>query len=151
MPQSAHPLDEVQVTASKFTRETLKRLTIQFVKSHASVNPAIHQIGRWRSNVCPRVSGLQPVASAFVRHRVTEVARAVGAPTGAIDKACEVNVEIVFSPEPQPLLNHIAKAYPSLLGSNRLSGDITTQRAIRSWYVTGTRKVTEWSPIRLRR
>ncbi len=138
-PQNSHPLQEVQVTASKLDRRTLKRVAIQFVKLHGAVSPVIRQIGRWQADVCPRVTGLNSAASALVSRRVEEVAQSVGAPTRGVGKRCTVNVEIVFTPEPQQLLNHIAKAYPELLGSSRSVGDTVFHRAIQSWYLTGTR------------
>jgi hypothetical protein len=138
-PQDSHPLQEVQVTASKLDRHTLKRVAIQFVKSHGAASPVIGQIGRWRADVCPKVTGLNPRADAFVSRRVEQVARRVGAPTRGVGKGCAVNVEIVFTPEPQQLLNHIAKAYPLLLGSSRSAGDTSFRHAIQSWYLTGTK------------
>jgi hypothetical protein len=140
-PQDSHPLQEVRVTASKLDRRTLKRVAIQFVKLHGAVSPVIHQIGRWQADVCPRVTGLEPAANALVSRRVEQVARSVGAPTGGVGKRCAVNVEIVFTPEPQHLLNHISKAYPVLLGSSRSAGDTIFRHAIQSWYLTGTKSV----------
>jgi hypothetical protein len=145
-PQDSHSLQEVRVTASKLDRRTLKRVAIQFVKLHGAVSPVIHQIGRWRADVCPRVTGLYAGAAAFVSRRVKEVARSVGAPTPRVGQKCTVNVEIVFTPQPQQLLNHIAKVYPALLGSSRSSGDTTFHHAIQSWYLTGTRAVEGWNP-----
>jgi hypothetical protein len=145
-PQDVHPLQQVQVTASKLDRHTLKLVAIQFVKLHGAVSPLIHQIGRWRADVCPKVTGLNPRADAFVSRRVQEVARSVGAPTRGVGKGCAVNVEIVFTPEPQQLLNHIAKSYPMLLGSSRSAGDTTFRHAIQSWYLTGTRVVNGVNP-----
>jgi hypothetical protein len=140
-PQDSRPLQEVQVTASKLDRRTLKRVAIEFVKLHGAVSPVIHQIGRWRMDVCPWVTGLNPAGSAFVSHRVVQVAQSVGAPTPSAGKKCPVNVEIVFTPQPQELLDHIAKTYPMLLGSSRSAGDTIFHRAIQSWYLTGTRAV----------
>ncbi|HEV2700221.1 MAG TPA: hypothetical protein VGV09_01220 [Steroidobacteraceae bacterium] len=144
--QDAQSLAEVLVTAAKLPRETLKRIASQFVKSHAAVNPVIHQIGRWSTALCPRVTGLKPAASAFVMKRVTGVARSIGAPASQVGKGCPVNLEIVFTAEPQQLLNHIAKAYPSLLGSSRTPGDAIARRAVQSWYTTGTKAPDGWSP-----
>ncbi|HEX3836933.1 MAG TPA: hypothetical protein VHW25_08230 [Steroidobacteraceae bacterium] len=144
-PQNSGPLAQVVVSAARLPREQLKRVAIQFVKSHGAVSPVIHQIGRWQAKVCPRVTGLQPAANAFVSRHVTEVAHSVGAPSG-IGKGCPVNVEIVFTAQPQLLLNHIAKAYPALLGSSRSPSDATSHRAIQSWYTTGTRVMTGWTP-----
>ena len=144
--QDADPLSEVVVTASKLPRQTLNHLAIQFVKAHAAENPTIHQIGRWHAELCPQVSGLQPAATAFISHRVTEIARSVGASGSEAGKGCSGNVRIVFTAEPQRLLDHIAKAYPELLGSSRSRGDAISYRAIQAWYVTGTKVMTGWTP-----
>lgn len=144
-PGHSAPVQEVQVTASKLPRKTLKHLAIRFVKSHGEATPAIHQVGSWQANVCPQVSGLSPAASAFVSHRVTDIARSVGAPTSQAS-GCGVNVVIVFTHEPQQLLDHMAADHPSMLGSNRSSGDTTFHRAVQSWYVTGTKAINGWNP-----
>jgi hypothetical protein len=146
LPQDSDQLQEVVVTASKLPRQTLKRLATQFAESHGAEDPVVHQIGRWRADVCPRVSGLQPAVNAFVSRRVTEVARRVGAPTGKVGKACTVNVVIVFTLQPQQLLDHFATDYPSFLGSSRSAGDTKFQHAIQSWYVTGTNVMNGWTP-----
>jgi hypothetical protein len=145
-PQDSPPLQEVRVTASKLDRHTLKRVAIQFMNLHAAVSPVIHQIGRWRANVCPGVAGLNPASGAYVSGRVTEIARSVGAPTEVKGRKCRTNVEIVFTSQPQQLLNHIAKAYPWLLGSSRSAGDSTFRHPIQSWYLTGTRAMEGWTP-----
>ena len=148
-PQDSHSIAEVQVTASKLDQRTLERVVTQFAKSHGAANAAVHQIGRWRVVVCPEVTGLRAAAGAFVSRRVTEVARSVGAPApeaATSGKGCAVNVHIVFTPQPQQLLDHVAKAYPVLLGSSRSPGDALSRHAIQSWYVTGT-KVDGWNPI----
>ncbi len=145
-PQDSRPLQEVQVTASKLDRRTLKRVAIQFVELHGAVSAEIHQIGRWRLNVCPRVTGLNPAANAFVSRRVSKIARSVGAPTAGAGRKCQANIEIVFTPKPQQLLNHVAKAYPILLGSSRSAGDTTFRHSIQSWYLTGTRSAEGFNP-----
>ncbi len=147
-PQESHPLQEVQVTASRLDRRTLKRVAIQFVRLHGAASPVgyqIAQIGRWQMGVCPRVTGLKAAATALVSRRVEEIARTVGAPTPGVGKRCATNVEIIFTPEPQQLLSHIAKAYPALLGSPRSAGDTTFRGAIESWYLSRTRPVAEWN------
>jgi hypothetical protein len=76
--------------------------------------------------------------------RVEEIARRVGA--RALAPKCQVNVEIVFTSEPQKLLDHIAKAFPVLLGSSRSAGDTSFSRAIQPWYLTGTTSTTGFQP-----
>jgi hypothetical protein len=136
----------VQVIASKLDPQQLNRVAMKFVESHAAVDPAIHQMSRWRAGLCPSVTGLTPAAAAFVTNRIEEVARNVGAQRVAVDPKCEVNVQIVFTTEPQKLVDHIAEASPALLGSSRSSGDTAFSRAIESWYFTGTTSTAGFQP-----
>ena len=80
-PEDSHPLQEVQVTASKLDRHTLKRVTIEFVESHTVPSSTIDQLGRWRMDVCPRTTGLEASQAELVSRRVLAVAQSVGAPT----------------------------------------------------------------------
>ena len=139
VPQDPHALPQVQVNGSKLDERTLDRAAMQFVESHAAASSIIHQMGRWRAAICPQVTGLAPAAGTYVSNHVEEVARSVGAPAPRVGKKCTVNVEIVFTPEPQKLLDHVAKVYPVMLGSSRSAGDTAFSRAIQAWYLTGTR------------
>ena len=72
----------------KMDAPTLSRAVSQFVQSHAKPGALSGQVGRWRENVCPTVSGLQRAAGEFVSRGITSVARGVGAPTPATGKKC---------------------------------------------------------------
>ena len=98
------------------------------------------QIQRWRLAPCPRVTGLAPAASAVVSRRVEEIARSVGAWTRGTDTNCSANVEVVFTNEPQQLLDRLAQA--AFSGTARLpsaGGRHHFNRAIQAWYLAGTR------------
>jgi hypothetical protein len=143
----SQPLDEVVISAQKFDRRILFHVLIpHFVQSHGAPSSQIEQVARWHSGVCPQTTGLQPVYAEFVTRRVVTAAQTAGAPTHGIDKKCSINIEIVFTPAPQELLDHIAKAYPTLLGSSRSPSDTTFRRAIQAWYLTGTRSMAGWNP-----
>jgi hypothetical protein len=147
---SAQPLDEV-IVRGKADLPTLKHQIHQFVQSHAKPSTLIGQIGRWREQVCPFVTGLQDAASEIVSHQIESVARNVGAPTATSGKKCEVNIEVVFTGEPQALLDHIATTkYRSLLGYYRKSElkQVTTfNRPVQAWYMTGTHSIDAGLPI----
>jgi hypothetical protein len=152
--QSEPPLQEVTVTAKRVQdHDTLVHAVSGFVESHSAPEASrTSQIGRWYEKVCPLVTGLQPAARDFITREILEVARTVGAPTGSVGKKC-VTVEIVFTREPQALLDHIAKSYRPLLGFNPASQtqkqwwkSVTTfSRPIQAWYETGTRP-TDYQP-----
>jgi hypothetical protein len=141
---ASQPLQEVTVNAQRVLDEkTLSHAVSSFVESHAAAGTRINQIGRWYDDICPVVTGLQPPARDFVTREVLEVARAVGAPTRPAGKQCAGNVEIVFTRQPQALLDHVAKSYKVVLGYFPRKEDAAQARTfngpIQAWYETGTR------------
>jgi hypothetical protein len=145
------PLQEVTVTARRLQdHRALARAVSGFVASHSAPGTGINQIGRWHEPVCPLVTGLQPPAQEFVTQEILAVARSVGAPTGSAGRKCEVTVEIVFTREPQALLNRIAKTFKPLLGFYPVSQakQMTIfSRPVQAWYETGTRSMDIEMPI----
>jgi hypothetical protein len=148
---SEQTLQEVTVTARRLQdHRTLAYAVTGFVASHASPGTRTNQIGRWHEPVCPLVTGLQPSGRDFITREILDVARGVGAPTGSVGKKCEVTVEIVFTREPQVLLDRIAKTYRPLLGfypASQVKQMTTFIRPIQAWYVTGTRAMDIQRPI----
>ena len=145
---NVQPLDEVTVVG-KTDRPTLNREIQQFVQSHARPSALIGQIGRWREKVCPAVTGLQGAAAEFVSHQIQNVARRVGAPSVTSGKKCSANIEVLFTGEPQALLDQIAAKYPPLLGYYRKSElkQVTTfNHPVQAWYMTGTRSLDAGLP-----
>jgi hypothetical protein len=142
---SEQTLQEVTVTAARVQdQRALARAVSGFVTSHAAPGTRINQIGRWHEPVCPLVSGLQPPGQDYITRKILDVARAVGAPTGSAGRKCAATVEIVFTREPQALLDRIAKAYRPLLGfypASQVKQTTTFSRPIQAWYVTGTRSM----------
>jgi hypothetical protein len=136
-------LQEVTVTAiRKMDPRTLSHAVTGFVESHSAPGMRINQLGRWDDPVCPFVTGLQRPAQEFIVREILDVARDAGAPAGSVGKKCEVTVEIVFTRQPQALLDHIAKDYRLFLGffpRAQWRQMTTFSRPIQAWYVTGTR------------
>ncbi len=146
---NGQPQEEVTVVG-KTDLPKLKHEIHQFVQSHARPSTLIGQIGRWREKVCPAVTGLQGPAAEVVAHRIESVARSVGAPTVSPGKKCPVNIEVVFTGEPQALLDHIAATkYRPLLGYYRateLKQVTTFSHPVQAWYMTGTRSIDAGLP-----
>ncbi len=111
------------------------------MQTYAAVsNPEVNQIGRWHDPVCVVVLGLpRAEQAAAIKARIESVAQAVGLP--AARAGCAANVEIVFTPEPQHVMDIVAKRREYLLGyyhvhnRDRLK---TVTGPIQSWYVTST-------------
>jgi hypothetical protein len=145
------PLQEVSVTAPRLKAHSeLSHAVAGFVASHSAAGARINQIGRWQQPVCPEVTGLEPRGRDFVTRKIMEVARGVGAPTGTFGKKCPITVEIVFTREPQRLLDRIATSYRLMLGfyPAALRKQMTTfNRPIQAWYETATRSMETQMPI----
>ena len=142
---SGQTLQEVTVTAARLhDPAALARAVTDFVASHSAPGTRTNQIGRWHEPVCPLVTGLPPPIQDVITREILDVARSVGAPTRPAGKKCAVTVEIVFTGEPQALLDHIAKSYKPLLGfypTSQVKQMTTFSRPIQAWYETGTRSM----------
>ncbi len=149
VPSNGQLQEEVTVVG-KTDLPKLKHEIHQFVLSHAKPSTLIGQIGRWREKVCPAVTGLQGAAAEVVSHQIESVARNVGAPTVGSGKKCSVNIEVVFTGEPQALVDHIAATkFRPLLGYYRGTDlQVTTfNHPVQAWYMTGTRSIDAGPPI----
>lgn len=133
----ALPTEKVIVTAPKQVREAVIR---DFIKSYAAPSPMIDKIARWREPICPAAVGLPPEYTKLVTERVRQVATMVDAPVDSRE-ACRANIDIVFTPKPQALLDDIRKRRPMFLGYHDVSqaGRIATvSHPVQAWYTTQT-------------
>jgi hypothetical protein len=133
----------VTVTAQGLpSRKVIEKQSSDFVQHFAGIsNPEIDQIGRWHEAVCAQVEGLPPEQAAMVKARIESVAQAVGLPA-AWAKGCRANVEIVFSDQPQAVMDVVARRREDLLGYYHVHDRDklkTVSRPIQSWYTTATR------------
>jgi hypothetical protein len=144
-------LPEVTVIG-KMDKHTLDHVINQFIESHAEPSPVISQIGRWREEVCPKVTGLQDPYRDFVSNGIIKLARSVGAPARLNPTKCSANIEVVFTPDPQALLAGITQKYRSLLGyypTTEAKQATTFTHPIQAWYVTGSRTLNGFLPPKM--
>jgi hypothetical protein len=124
--------------------------TTQFVREHLPESAFSEQYPRFRDGICAQILGLPPEFNAFVAKRLGEIALEVGAPL-AKSPRCTPNVHIVFTAQPQALLDDIAKRRDILLGfywnDAHLKRLAAFKRPIGAWYVTRTR--TQFGESRL--
>jgi len=112
----------------------------EYVRSHGFAGVRIGQLARWSDPVCPVAIGLDPAFNTFVVKRVNEIAARAGAPVPT-RQPCEPNIEILFTPNPQALLNDVRKHSPELLGfhwhaeARKLAA---VKHPIQAWYATAT-------------
>jgi hypothetical protein len=120
--------------------KTVQRQTFDFVQKYAATpNPEIEQITRWRDPVCVQVEGLQDAQAALIKARIADVAKSVGLP--AARSSCGANVEILFTDQPQAMMDAVARRREQLLGYyHRHDHDRLKKvtRPIQAWYVTAT-------------
>lgn len=85
-----------------------------FVDSHSALT-RLEKIARWEDGVCPHITGLPANFVTFINKRIRDVATSVGAPANA-DANCKANIEIVFTNQPQELMNTVREKTPVVLG-----------------------------------
>lgn len=130
---------DVESVTVNGTRE--RQVIDKFVKSLAAPAHLSGKITRWEDGVCPITVGLRPAATKFVSARLRAVAGEAGAPVGRPD--CTPNIEIVFTTDPQGLMNTVRKERPQLLGfaytTHQMDDLARVTHPIQAWYTTQTR------------
>ena len=128
--------DSVTVTAGKIPKEVIDA----FIASQAVPSQALDQMARWNVPVCPMVVGVPRDFARFVEKRIRDVAAEVGAPAR---EACKQNVSIIFTPEPQSIVNEIRRRSSAFIGYHHSTaqGDKLAKvtHPIQAWHMTGTR------------
>lgn len=139
---AAAGMPEVTVIAPKPpTAEQIAGDSIStFIRSHGKPGERTGQLGRWISAICPKTLGLTQGFNDFVSARVQAIAAAVHVPRQT-QPSCTPNAYIIFTTEPQKLLDDAADRKPELLGFHYIA-EIkrvkTVDHPIQAWYVTGT-------------
>jgi hypothetical protein len=128
--------ESITVTGEKVPEQVIK----DFVKSHAGAAPALGKMAKWVRPICPAVTGLSPAMNDFVSKRLREAALSVDAPVdGKIP--CAANIDIVFTRQPQMLLDGVRKEHPVLLGFHlaaQAEEAAKVRYPIQAWYGTET-------------
>ncbi len=119
--------------------KTIQRQARSFVETHAAPVAKINQIGRWHEPICVQVVNLIPEQAAMIQARVEDVAKAVGL---KVEKpGCRSNIQIVFTSQPQALIDRVAQRDEHDLGFHWRS-DLNKVKAvthpIQAWYKTAT-------------
>jgi hypothetical protein len=114
--------------------------SLNFVTSHGQ--PAhLGQLARWTGPVCPVTLGLSPEMNALVSDRVKALDFKVGAPQARRPVRCKPNIEILFTDQPQALMDLVAKKRNVLLGFHYIPGERSMTRVTRpvqAYYLTET-------------
>jgi hypothetical protein len=127
------------VTVESTKPEELKKQAYSFVQTYAQTTQNLDQLARWDIPVCVSVQGLPADASAQVKARVEEVAKALK--VRVQPKGCKANIQVFFTDQPQALMDRVAVEHEEMLGYwHRTDRDKlkTVTHPIQAWYVTAT-------------
>ncbi|HMH65376.1 MAG TPA: hypothetical protein VK515_07305 [Rhizomicrobium sp.] len=130
------PTEHVTVNAAKLAPAEKLR---DFVRTYTARSGAAGKMARWKSGICPVVTGLPEAHSKFVTARVRQVARQVGAPVGAA--TCKANIDIVFTLHPQVLMDDVRQKHHVYLGYHEVAEEArlaTVTHPVQAWYTTQT-------------
>ena len=136
-PHPAAPTENVTVTVIKDGEAAVGK----FVEGMTVPTRVTGKVARWKNGVCPIVVGLPSEAAKLLVQKIRTLAAEVGAPVNPKDP-CPGNIEVIFTGQPQALLDNIRIMHPVLLGyyDNSAQADklATSTRPIQSWYSTAT-------------
>ena len=141
--QTETPIDTVTVIGRRpMDQEMIRTVIAPFVKLHAARDRNSGLLVREApAGVCPLTLGLPAAFDDFVTARIVSVARSIAAPVQQIGR-CEPNVEVLFTGDPQSVVNGLArKTQGEILGFHyvhEVQGLIHVSRPIQAWYITGT-------------
>jgi hypothetical protein len=129
--------ESVTVTAAGSSKEQIER----FVQQYAAASARLDRLARWENVICPVTLGLPVDQNQAVSTRIREIAAMVGA--GKTPKGhCSPRIIVIFTAQPQDVMDAIKRDYPRLLGRHYYS---QTERVSRmahpaqAWYGTATR------------
>jgi hypothetical protein len=123
----------------------------RFVASHGKPQALTGLQTRWDVGICPRTQGLLPELNSFVTERIQALASHVGVESQSNtdcashrsrgEFALNPNIMVIFTHQPQKLLDDIASHRVELLGfhyPNETRKLKVVDRPIQAWYVTAT-------------
>jgi hypothetical protein len=135
----ASAIETVIVTAPKDVDQAVH----DFVHTYAKPTPLMGKMARWSKGapLCPNAVGLTPDFNSFIIARIRQVADMVGAPLQT-KLPCKPNMVVLFTPQPQALLDVVRAQKPVLLGYHstaQMEAMTRVSHPIQAWYATATR------------
>ena len=103
------------------------------IRSIATPSALRGTISRWQGGLCPRTDGLSSQnLNGYVTNRIREIAAQAGAPLA--QQPCKTNVEVVFTDDPQAVLDKARQVNSDALGYHPAA---IISHAVQAWYETG--------------
>jgi hypothetical protein len=131
---AGNTVPETIIVNGRRVPNTPNAIAHEMIRSFAAPSVLLNQIPRWRLGVCPRTDGLsRRNFNDYVTARIRAVAALAGAPVKALP--CKPNLEVVFTDDPQRVLDWYHKTDSQILGYH---GATLVSHPIQVWYETGT-------------
>lgn len=127
--QAGQPEAEIIVQAPP--RDVLR----SFVKSLTQFGPT-DQIARWKGEICPAVTGIDPAQAEFMIARIAEVGSSVGLRRRS---KCSTPMVVIITPDAAGLADEFSRDYPITLrtdGRRRLKAFVNSTSPVRWISVT---------------
>jgi hypothetical protein len=136
-PSFSLPPESITVTATKPSDAAIKA----YVETRAVETHIAGKMAHWTIGVCPLTVGLRDTFTKYISNRIREIAKAVGAPVND-NPSCRPNIEVMFTLNPQTLLDNVRKTQPYYLGyyNSQVQADQLAKvtHPIQAWYTTTT-------------
>ena len=133
-PKNDARLETVIVTAPRYhfgiTPDAIAHGVIRSIVTPSALRGTI---SRWQGGLCPRTDGLSSQnLNGYVTNRIREIAAQAGAPLA--EQPCKTNVEVVFTDDPQAVLDKARQVNSDALGYHPAA---VISHAVQAWYETG--------------
>jgi hypothetical protein len=141
-PPAASPPSGASTAVSKVTiesarqRQAVRRQVNRFVASVIAQRGS-ESIVRWNEPVCPLVAGLPRNFGEFILARISQAARAAGAPLAG--STCRANLFVIATEHPEVVLKKWLAGDPQIDtrdGIERVRNFLESTRPVRVWYNT---------------
>lgn len=131
------PPTDQELAGDSLSDFIMHHATVRYVSTNTTRN-----LARWRGgkqSICPLTVGLSPIYDAFVTARLRALATYVGAPVQS--EPCKINVQILFTNNPQQSMDDVIKWATVAFGIRYSGGmkDLLAYRsdhAIQGFYIT---------------
>lgn len=134
--QTPAPNDSVTVQG---TQE--EQAVTRFVQASVTPTRMTGKTARWETPICPAMQGIKPEDAAAMLVRLKKNAADAGVRVNA-KKDCDPNIEVIFTDQPQGVMDQVKETQPDLLGyfdsSEERDRLATVKRPIQAWYRTAT-------------
>ena len=133
------PSDSVIVPGS-----TEEQAVARFVEASVTPTRMTGKTARWETPICVGLQGIKPEEAAYIVKRLKQNAADVRVRVN-VKADCDPNIEIIFTDQPQGVMDQVKESQPDLLGhfDNTDARDqlAIVRRPIQAWYRTATQDV----------